>query len=222
MKKQCSACREDFEIPDEIGRFISYCQPCREKQKVKIESERKAEIAWKRENYWKQICPESYLHTDIEQLPVPGILTHVVKWRYGSRGLLLHGPTGVGKSRCAWLLCKREWEAGRSLAVLNATSGVEYMAAFEHGVSAAIAWLRQFYRADIVLMDDVFKNRFTDSFEQALFGIISKRTDAMKPCIVTLNDIADSLKSRLSEDRGEPLIRRLVESCEIIKCIKPK
>lgn len=142
---------------------------------------------------------------------MPEMLPRVFSWQYGARGLLLHGPTGRGKSRCAWLLLAREHVAGRRFKVLDHSAGFKYAECFAQSAAYATDWVNRLVRADILFLDDVFKARFTDSFEQAMFSVISARTERQKPIIVTCNDTDKTLLDRLSPDRGPAMIRRLME-----------
>ncbi len=74
---------------------------------------------------------------------------------------------------------------------------------------------------DLLLLDDVFKGKLSDGLEQAIYSIISLRTENEKPTILTLNDVGETLLARMSPDRGPALVRRLREFCEMISFTKP-
>ncbi|MEQ2007998.1 MAG: hypothetical protein ABMA26_14470, partial [Limisphaerales bacterium] len=151
------------------------------------------------------------LTTDPARLPLPHRLADVMAWRYGERGLMLHGPTGMGKSRCIWLLVGREFIASRSVRVLDCAAGIKYAAKFGDSTKAAAQWIEAACEADLLLLDDVFKAKLTDSFESALFAIVALRGEAGLPILVTGNDDPHTLAARLTHDRSGPLIRRLAE-----------
>ena len=65
-------------------------------------------------------------------------------------------------------------------------------------------------------MDDIFKVKLTDSFENAIFTIIDQRINNLRPIIATTNDVGSTLAGRMSQDRGEPIVRRLREACKAI------
>jgi len=127
---------------------------------------------------------------------------------------MLHGPTGAGKSRCAWLLLKREFEAGRTVGALNSTAGLTYAAKYGDSATEVARWIDRLTGVDLALLDDVFKCKLTDSFEAAVFTIINERTEHRLPIMVTTQDTGRTLLERLSPDRGEALVRRLREFCE--------
>ena len=65
-------------------------------------------------------------------------------------------------------------------------------------------------------MDDIFKVKLTDSFENAIFTIIDQRINNLRPIIATMNDVGATLAARMSPDRGGPIVRRLREACQIV------
>ena len=147
---------------------------------------------------------------------MPEKLDAVLKWSFSSTGLLLHGGTGLGKSRCAWALMEREYMAGKSIASADALAGLEYAAMYAESAAEVYEWASALINADILLLDDLFKNKLTDSFEGVIFAVIDRRAQWLRPTIITCNDSGRTLTDRMSEDRGEPLVRRLKENCTAI------
>src|SRR5262249_9172509 len=136
---------------------------------------------------WRVICPPGFLDSDPGRLPQPEKLKDALEWRYGPQGLLLHGPTGSGKSRVAWLVLKREWEAGRTVASLDSLSGLTYASKYSESAQEVGRWIDRLCGIDLLLLDDVFKAKLTDSFEGSLFAVINRRTERKLPLLVTLN-----------------------------------
>ncbi|HWQ93382.1 MAG TPA: hypothetical protein VN673_17055 [Clostridia bacterium] len=218
--KTCRECGKRFELPEiipaTVAQYVSVCPECSESAAA-IEQDRiiRESVSIRLER-WKQICPRAFLDTVRDKLPYPQMAWAATAWEYGPQGLLLHGKTGAGKSRVAWLVLKREWEAGRSLAHLNSSVGLTYAARYSADAQEVERWMQRLIRADLLLLDDIFKARLTDSLEAAIFTVILERTEAQRPILVTLNDTGETLLARLSPDRGEPLVRRLRESCRSI------
>jgi len=215
VEKNCATCGQPFacEYPA-LARYVVNCAACVEKQMAETQHRAVVDLAEERRRKWQKRCPPCYAETDVNRLPLPHLASRVLSWRYGPRGLLLHGATGLGKSRCAWLLLRREYLAGRIVRVLNCEAGIEFAARYADGTGAAAQWIDLASRADLLLLDDVFKAKLTDSFEAALFTIVATRGEGLLPILVTTNDAPDSLAARLSQDRREPLLRRLRELTE--------
>jgi hypothetical protein len=215
VRKTCRQCGELFDLPsyELAAQYVHSCVRCidLEIQKTTLQAIERSKT--ERLARWSKICPLDFLATVPEALPQPEKLKEVLNWRYGPRGLLLHGSTGKGKSRCAWVLLNREFEAGRTVKHLGVTAGLTYSAQYADSATQVQRWIEKFTNTDLLLLDDVFKSKFTDSFELAIFMIVEERVKNQKPIILTSNDTGPSLIQRMSPDRGEPLVRRLREYC---------
>lgn len=222
--KQCERCAASFPVPADplVAKHARFCGACCAEAESRREAERVAVQQERRAASWAALCPKAFRQTVRELLPDPSKLDEVLAWRCerGGVGLLLHGPTRTGKSRCAWELLRREHFTGRSVRAMSAMSGVDYAASFAEGASYAAAWLRRFVAADILLLDDCVKARLTDSFEGALFALVNERVDRCRPIVVTLNDTGESLMARMTTDRGMPLVERLREHCKAVAFTK--
>ncbi len=218
--KTCNECGAEWQlddfIPSVMAAMVKTCPACSDRHALEHQRQLIQKSKLCRLAEWNRICPPDYLDTVPSKLPFPMKLNSVLAWQYGPKGLLLHSPTGAGKSRCAWMLLKREWEAGRTVKSLNASAGLTYAEKYSRSPAEVGLWIDRLCQTDLLLMDDVFKSKLTDSFESALFIIVMHRTEHKLPIIVTTNDNGDSLLQRLSPDRGEPLVRRIKEFCKSI------
>lgn len=192
-----------------MAKWGNLCDPCALNHAIEDQERIKREAEAQRLSGWYTLCPPSYRDTAPDKLPRPKLLEKVLRWPYGPRGIVLHGKTGLGKSRCAWLLVKREYDRGRSIMVLDHAAAYEYAAKFDKSTSEAALWVERLSKVGLLLLDDVFKAKFTDSFEQALFTIIGTRCEHKLPIILTTNDVGDSLTQRMTSDRGAAMVRRL-------------
>ena len=219
MIKTCITCQKEFEsapLPG-VGWTPSNCPTCSAAAIVKQEQEWAAAKTSAKSRRWESICPPIFRDTDPERLPKKEKLEEVLAWIYGPTGLILHGPTRTGKSRCAWLLVKKILDAGLTIRVMNSMSGFKYGSQFAIGANAPEEWVLKHCRVDVLFMDDVFKVKLTDSFEAAMFAIIEHRMGNLLPIIATLNDTGKSLAGRMSVDRGAALVARIKETCKTIK-----
>lgn len=210
----CRTCSQKFNVDESLLRWVHFCQACLNK----MEHDRKAErrqAAWEE---FKDQCPIAFHRVNRASLPKPEKLDEVLRWAYGPKGLLLHGETGRGKTRCAWaLICREAIEFNRAFICMDSMAGMEYAAHYGRGSDIVYDWTRERARTPILLMDDVFKNKFTDSFESTVFTILDQRFQNLKPTIITCNDTGETLAQRMSQDRAKPFLRRLREYCEPIQ-----
>lgn len=197
---------------ERIARLKMLCRTCHAEWTEKRAKEQRHSRAIQ----WRSYCPAAFRDTQKHRLPSPTKLDRVLQWKFGAKGMLMTGPTGQGKSRCAWKLVEREFFLGRDVEVMDANFGMMFAQKYSVSGAAAYDWLEQKAKADILLMDDVFKVKLTDAAEGAIFNVVNARCESGAPIIVTLQDNAESLKQRMTADRGEALIRRLREFCEVI------
>lgn len=219
MNKNCKNCGTEFNAPDDpvLNRFTPFCPKCATERREADAKTEQARLDRERESRWHSLCPPAYRDTVIEKLPNPNKATEILSWNYGATGLLLHGKTRKGKSRCAWLLVRKVFEAGKSIRVLDSMAGFQYGAAFANSGREAQEWVDVRCRCGLLFFDDVFKVKLTDSFEAAVFAIVDYRLSHQLPILATLNDTGDTLAARMSSDRGEAFVARLKEMCQVIQ-----
>ena len=221
MKQPCKTenCPNEVEVPDDpmLAKFTFFCAACCERFSAEAKARDEKALRDSRLAAWKKICPPDFQATDISRLPIPAKAQEILSWNYGRKGLLLHGKTGKGKSRCAWLLCERIFYSGKSIQILGAMSGFEYAGVFEGGGRAVVDWIDRRAKCGLLFCDDVFKVKLTDSFEAAVFAIVDYRMSHGLPIMATLNDTGETLAGRMSADRGDAFVRRLKEMCEVVQ-----
>jgi predicted ATPase len=211
--RDCHYCGDEFKVPvDPRAHYKHICKKC---FSMRAATTARDAVA-KRQFRWLELCPSEYQRIDIVRLPNPGIFDRIMQWEFGPRGLLLYGDTGRGKTRCAWALLEREFFAGRSAAALDSMAGIHHAAKYSESAKMAESWLLKFITADILLLDDVFKSKLTDSFESTIFSLVDQRIQHQRPIILTSNDTGDTLLERFSRDRANSLLRRLREHCQQI------
>jgi len=210
----CEDCGKKF---NSLERWAARCPSCKE-QRIDFARIRDAELAKQNlEVGWLGLCPPLFLHTVSKLLPNQKAFNQALAWRYGQKGLILHGKTGTGKSRTAWEILRIQYFEGRKPSIVNSSSALQFASMFIHDSQQVAQWITSNCNAAILLMDDVFKVKLTEAFEAALFSIVDRRLEKELPIIATTNDIGETLSQRMSGDRAEPFIRRLRESCTAIQ-----
>lgn len=214
--RQCAWCLADIRLKATspfVHALDVTCPTCDESQKSRLESEqRMRHEAAKLVNLSK--IPKAFQITVRELLPKPEFLDAALRWQFGAKGLLMFGPTGLGKSRCAWTVVKREIESGRDVECVDALVLSRYPSMLMNGEGDKFSV--RLATCELVLLDDPFKVKPTERVEELLFMAIDQRMKWERPIIATLNDTGETLLARLSPDRGPALIRRLRESCAVL------
>lgn len=212
----CTKCGASIET--NMPNIKGMCNTCLQAANEKEESEKAVIELKRRQNAWAKMCPALMQKTDVQKLPRPALLQKVMEWKYGPKGLILYGITGLGKTRCSYLLLQREFiENKREVKVMDGfICGIKLAGLFGESASEAADYIEESCNCPLLFLDDVFKSKLTEKIEECLFTIIDQRLSRELPIILTLNDVGESLMARLSQDRGPALIRRLRECCDSI------
>lgn len=203
--------KKDVQIIRQLINLL-VCNQCTD-QRI---AERGEVTATSRAHEWKSICPPEYRSIDPSRLPSPTKLERVLRWTFGPKGLVLNGASGRGKTRCAWRLLQREFFKGRNVSCIDARFSILYTKQMSISGLAAFDWLDHQMKVDLLLVDDALKIRMDSGAELALFALVEERMANQRPIILTTQDTSETLKTRMSSDRGEALIRRLKEIGETI------
>jgi DNA replication protein DnaC len=153
-----------------------------------------------------------YRETDLDRLP-PVLAQLATHWNYNPIGIGMVGTSGAGKTRTAVVIATRMCDEGRS---------VFYVTATDYAAAAANQWadeardrnistdtLRQARKAQVLILDDLGKNRMTDRAEATLYELLEARTSHRLPTIWTSNARAKELHAMFSPDRADAMLRRL-------------
>jgi DNA replication protein DnaC len=181
------------------------------------------------ENEWPRVCPPLYWETDPTHPNFdPALVERVTNWdpwmtmETGSlkHGLIFQGPTGRGKTRLATLALKAQHFRGDSCMFVSgvdfAQQSVQQFARDEAIAGKAERYLQSCKTVDVLLYDDLGKEKATPRFETELYALVEKRTANHLPTLWTTNSTSASLRSRFSEENGEPILRRIGEFTEAI------
>ena len=223
---KCKKCDADFKAGQWLSYRQDFCEKCSEYEIVQHDEQQRREAleakAQRKLDRWRCICPPLYQTTDLSRLPgvVRPAIDKVLGWECGPRGMVLHGETGLGKTRVAMMALKGHHMAGLKVVPLLAGKfAYQVMTLLGESTSAFAAWYEGLIAADIVLLDDLGKEKMTERCETELFNLIEERSQHLRPLIVTTNTVGDSLEDKLSDDRSGPLLRRVREFCEPVSFV---
>ena len=150
----------------------------------------------------------------------------VRNWQYGSRGLLLSGPTGRGKTRAILDLLQRlAIDDGKDFRYWHASTWFsELQKQNRYGRDEASAWVNAVGVRPLVVIDDLGQEAIGtvkgEDWAQAwFFRFLDVRLAHNLPLIVTTNLSASAIAgtAQRAEIRADPLIRRLLDLCDVVK-----
>lgn len=214
--KECGAYFET-EVVNLNGREFcgKVCPACIARINRETEAEATAASGEAAQRAWEALCPPLYRDTDLNRLSIPEkAIREVLGWSPGPNGLSLAGGTGKGKTRLIFVLLKQLHFAGHKIHAISSKSFERHctrMFGDHPQANESRAIIDKCQTVEILFLDDIGKERMTDRVESELYGLIEDRTANMKPILWTSNGDSKRLEAMLSEDRGQPIIRRLKE-----------
>lgn len=160
-------------------------------------------------------CPELFRDTDPNRLS-GSLCAHAKSWDpfsgQGRRtGLIIHGATRKGKSRCMWYIRNRLVSRGVKVRVFTM---------FELEAEMASAWgkekwdvfMRELTEVQLLCLDDLGKEKMTERMASVLFALIDQRTQHNRPTLITTNHTSQSLMDRFHDKEiGSAFVARLKE-----------
>lgn len=171
------------------------------------------------------VCPPEFQDTDLEHLKMKTpAAVEVMAWQWGKKGLLLVGPTGRCKSRCAYMVLRREHLAGRACCQYSAGEWAMECLKLRNNYAAGGRWIDMVKSCDILMIDDFGKARLTYADHEAtqatelMFDVFEWRFKNHLPVIVTTNLHAADFR-KLWGEHGASFVRRLTEFCVKIEFV---
>ena len=152
---------------------------------------------------WKRICPPDFRTPWDGQKGNGKLLSRVLQFDPKTcKGLLIHGPSGRGNTRVAWLLARQLMEGGFSVT-------------FVASIDLPDEPTKEMMHASILIIDDFGNDRMQAKSEAIVLKILRNRTEWHRPTIVTTQFTGAQLEERFSDGHtARAVIRRLREYCD--------
>jgi DNA replication protein DnaC len=174
---------------------------------------------------WHLACPEKMRETNWQDpriAPFSAQHAQILSWQYQDRGILASGPSGHGKTRAMWALMKRLAEEGREIRYFTAASWFSTLQQqFVFGRDESLSWVLAVAKVPVVFIDDLGQQAIQLSREDWaqgwLFQFLDARLGHGLPLFVTTNLTAAEMAGQSSGTRGNPLVRRLLDLCDVVK-----
>jgi DNA replication protein DnaC len=230
--RTCERCGKNYEheivIIGDVEMFAgapNECDPCG--LAAQEDARETARIAQAQREF-ERIVPKIYRLTDIDhpkfnnhlhsrvQLWVKGAFTG-----YTRSWLGLVGETGRCKTRCLAMLAKRLIWNGHKLEWVTAT-GFQWAVQHQWGDRTdslqATQWLKRWRSVEVLIFDDLGKQKMSESVESAFFDLIEHRSSHDLMTLWSANTHPNDMMTSkdLSKDRGAPIVGRLLDFSDIV------
>lgn len=129
------------------------------------------------------------------------------------KGLMLYGSVGTGKTHLAaavgWHIV---YELGYSVLFVPFTELLNELKNNMNNKEYVKDFMKKLYNSDLLIMDDLGKEKYTEWSQEQLFSLLDKRYRDCKPIIVTTNYMPQELSRRVDE----AVMSRIIGTCALI------
>lgn len=176
--------------------------------------------------YFDRFCPVAYKTFDPQHPAMAAneaAIASVLGWGYQDKGLLLTGPSGKGKTRSTWQLLNRLY--AKEGYVCRWFHSVDFFSelneCIKYGRDDAKGWVEGVAWNRIIFIDDWGQEANTkareDWAQSWFFRFLDLRLERKLPLIISTNLSAKDIAEKNNDLRGDPLLRRLLEICTVVK-----
>lgn len=133
-----------------------------------------------------------------------------------TKGLLLTGPVGTGKTHLACAIANELIEKLYSVYfgnVVNIMSFIKSTYSKDSDITEDEAINIMTDKVDLFIIDDLGKENETSYTSSMLYQLINRAYENEKPIIITTNENSIELARKLG-DRGQAIVSRITEMCE--------
>lgn len=178
-------------------RAVTCCDPCYGAYQAAGMSEGRA--------MWEKICPVEFKapwmvemgdeHARIKAMQFEG---------RQKKGMVIHGASGVGKTRIAWLVAKKVAESGLSWLWIDSLDYVDTPP-------------KEAMTVDVLFMDDLGNEHLGQIAETRLLRLLKTRTERHRPIVMTTQHQGETLAKRFRESAtAQAVVRRVREFCDSV------
>lgn len=165
-----------------------------------------SEFATRGEADWQARCPLDFRAPWRPDLGDDEARRRVLGWnRASGKGIIVRGPSGVGKSRLAWLLARQVAIEGCAWMWLDSLDYVDCVP-------------KEAEKVQLLFLDDLGNEPLGQQAETRLLRLIKTRCENHRPVVITTQHTGDSLSKRFREGAtAAAIVRRLREFCDDVQ-----
>jgi hypothetical protein len=202
----------DFEIP------INVCEKCGPIVTDHYSVSPKQDELVTQNPWWDENCPPNYQELiKAKRLPDQcdkGAIERVQKWTASDRkGLVLLGPSGIGKTLALWQKARDLERAGLNPVFLSAVEFARKLAVAARDLDKA-EWLM---KAQVLIIDDLGKEKLSAAVAPLIWEVIDARNNHRKPTLISTRFRGTDFVARFSEPiLGEDIRGRIADCCTVV------
>lgn len=202
----------DFELP------INVCEKCGPMVSAHYSMEDKQAQLVTQNPWWDDNCPPNYQEL-ITGKRWPDqcdrvAIERVQKWTLSDRkGLVLLGPSGIGKTLSLWAKARDLERAGVTPVFLSAVEFARKLAVAARDLDKA-DWLM---KAQVLIIDDLGKEKLSAAVAPLIWEVIDARNNYRKPTLISTRFRGSDFVARFSEPvLGEDIRGRIADCCSVV------
>ena len=168
---------------------------------------------------WDKDCPPRFQDAILADAPAPAhcdaiAAGRVLTWRpQNGRGLVITGPSGIGKTHTVWRLARDLEDAGCGPIVISSIDLFRELATSAKELTKA-KWL---LRCGVLIIDDLGKERLTPGACAVMHELIDERTNHYRATVITTRYTGPAFVGRFGEPEiGEDIRGRIAATCDHI------
>lgn len=198
---------------------VAVCDPCVDKFHKQQAEENSLPRQDTKLEPLENLIPMGYRESNPMQLPKVAqmVLPEILTWSpMRKKGLYIMGASRQGKTRSLCLLLKQLHSQGRRFKIFFA--GDFHTQLIEAKRTAWFrSWKDEIVNVPILAIDDLFAEKMSPTTQAGLFEIIEARMARQLPLLCTTQvKRSDAVKSFDDPQRGQALLSRLRETCDLI------
>jgi len=148
---------------------------------------------------------------------------HFAEHKAKGEGLLFLGPVGTGKTHLAAAIANYLLDRGVPVIFGTLATLFENLRASLYADGATEAEReearRELYDVDLLVLDDLGKERLTPWAVEELYSLLNYRYENMLPVVITTNLSLAQLRERYDAERtqaGQAIVSRITEMCRVV------
>jgi DNA replication protein DnaC len=194
----------------------SRCEPCQKKvdeetERIKERERVESIIKYRQE---KSMIVPNLVKWDKSKAIYPELPNWI--WKNKDKSIFIAGPNRIGKSRALSAtgdlsISKGIYKSVRYWKSTKLKNRLTRLATSDF--DEAERFKEEMINCDLLIIDDIGKEKFTEFGGQLLFEIIDDRNDLEKPMWISSNFSGRELEEKLGDNYGPAVVGRLKECC---------